>query len=146
MTLFDKSPETRKTHKEAIVAFTLAVAAAVLIKMPALFGIHLDQNEEFYIRNMSLFMLPLLTYYFVWKRQVKTSTLPWLVMAFVTAGVFANAYPFSPGGDTEILLALHLPVALWLIVGIAFVGDRGVRLADAWILFDSPANSSSIMY
>lgn len=124
MTLPDKFPETTKPHKEAILAFTLAVAAAVLIKVPALFGIHLDQDEHFYIRNLSLFVLPLLTGYFVWKRRPETRTLIGLAFAFIAAGVFANIYPFAPGGDTEALLALHLPIALWLIVGIAFSGGQ----------------------
>jgi hypothetical protein len=38
--------------------------------------------------------------------------------------VLANAYPFAPGGSTGILTALHLPIALWLVVGIAYAGGR----------------------
>ena len=45
-------------------------------------------------------------------------------VAFVAAGVFANVYPFAPGGYTEALTALHLPIALWLVVGIAYTGGR----------------------
>jgi hypothetical protein len=110
---------------DAIVAFCLAVAAALAIKVPALFGIQLeDQNAGFYARNLSLFVLPLLTGYFVWKRRLDTSTLRWLAVAFVAAGVFANVYPFALGGSTEVLTALHLPIALWLVVGIAYAGGR----------------------
>src|ERR687889_349687 len=82
-----------------IVAFCLAVAAAVFIKVPALFGIHLDQDAGFYARNLSLFALPLLTGYFAWKRRLETSTIRGLAVAFVAAGVFANVYPFAPGGS-----------------------------------------------
>src|SRR5215216_387570 len=63
---------------DAIVAFGLAVAAAMVIKVPALFGIQLQQDAGFYARNLSLFVLPLLTGYFVWKRRLDTSTLRWL--------------------------------------------------------------------
>jgi hypothetical protein len=105
------------------------VAAAVIIKVPELFGIDLDQDAGFYARNVSLFVLPLLTGYFVWKRRLGTSTLRWLVVAFVAAGVFANVYPFSPGGYTEALTALHLPIALWLVVGIAYAGGRWGEVA-----------------
>jgi len=124
MTSPDKLFQTTEPHKEAILAFTLAVGAAVLIKVPALFGIHLEQDEHFYIRNMSLFVLPLLTGYFVWKQKPESHSLIGLSLGFIAAGVFANVYPFAPGGDTESLLALHLPIALWLIVGIAFAGGR----------------------
>jgi hypothetical protein len=109
---------------DAIVALGLAVAAAALIKLPAIFGTQVDQDAGFYARNLSLFVLPLLTGYFIWKRQLDADTLPSFAMAFVTAAVFANAYPFAPGGATEVLTALHLPIALWLVVGIAYAGGR----------------------
>ncbi|HVE50137.1 MAG TPA: permease prefix domain 1-containing protein [Casimicrobiaceae bacterium] len=113
---------------DAIVAFCFAVTAAAVIKVPALFGIQLNDNAGFYARNVGLFVLPVLTGYFVWKRRLPTSTLRWLVMAFVAAGVFANVYRTAPGGDTEKLLALHLPIALWLVVGIAYAGGRWNRV------------------
>jgi len=113
---------------DAIVAFCLAVAAAVVIKVPALFGLQLDEHRPedaaFYARNLSLFVLPLLTGYFVWKRRLDTRTLSWLAGGFAVAGVFANVYPFAHRGSTEALTALHLPIALWLVVGIAYAGGR----------------------
>lgn len=118
-----------RARTDAIVVFCLAVVAAVLIKVPALFGIQLDQDPEFYARNLSLFVLPLLTGYFVWKRRLDTRTLRWLALAFIAAGVFANVYPFGPGGYTEALTALHLPIALWLVVGIAYAGGRWGEVA-----------------
>jgi hypothetical protein len=109
---------------DAIVAFSLAVAAAVLVKVPALFGLGPDGNVGFYARNLSLFVLPLLTGYFVWKRRLATGTLRWMAVAFAAAGLFANVFPFAPGGYTEALTAIHLPIALWLVVGIAYAGGR----------------------
>jgi hypothetical protein len=109
---------------DAIVAFCLAVAAAVAVKVPALFGLDLDADAEFYARNASFFVLPLLTGYFVWKRRLSPVTVRWLALAFVVAAVFANVYPFEPDGSTEALTALHLPIALWLAVGVAYAGGR----------------------
>src|ERR687895_2420870 len=94
----DSGEPRARARTDAIVAFCLAVAAALAIKVPALFGIHLDQDAGFYARNLSLFVLPLLTGYFVWKRRLDTSTLRWLAVAFVAAGVFSQLYPFAPGG------------------------------------------------
>src|ERR671921_235204 len=125
----DSGEPRARARTDVIVAFCLAVAAAVAIKVPALFGIQLDQDADFYARNLSLFVLPLLTGYFVWKRRLGTSTLSWLAVAFVAAGLFANVYPFAPGGYTEVLTALHLPIALWLVVGIAYAGGRWGQVA-----------------
>src|SRR5918911_418076 len=94
----DSGEPRARARTDAIVAFGLAVAAAAAIKVPALFGIYLDQDAGFYARNLSLFVLPLLTGYFAWKRRLDTSTLRWLAVAFVAAGVFANVYSLSPRG------------------------------------------------
>jgi len=114
------------TRKEAFVAFGLAIAAALLIKLPALFGLEIDGDAGFYARNLSFFVLPLLTGYFVWKRGlVGAATVRWLSVAFVAAVVLANVYPFKAGGSTEVLTALHLPIALWVaVVGVAYAGSR----------------------
>ncbi|HET7480368.1 MAG TPA: permease prefix domain 1-containing protein [Rubrobacteraceae bacterium] len=120
----DSGEPRARARTDAIVAFCLAVAAAGLIKAPALFGVQLDEDAGFYARNLSLFVLPLLTGYFVWKRRLDTGILRWMVLAFVAAGVFANVYPFGPAGYTEALTALHLPISLWLVVGIAYAGGR----------------------
>jgi hypothetical protein len=111
-------------RKEAIVAFSLAVAAAVLIKLPALFGMSFDSHESFYARNASLFVLPLLTSYFVWKRRLDAGTLRWIVPAFIASPIVINTYPFAAGGYTFVLAALHLPLALWMVVGVAYTGGR----------------------
>ena len=42
--------------------------------------------------------------------------------------MFANVFPFRTGSDTEVLTVLHLPIALWLAVGFAYV--RGRWFAD----------------
>ena len=118
---------------DAFVAVGLGVAAGVAVKVPALFGLDLGEDAGFYLRNASLFVLPLLTGYFVWKRKLEARTLPWLAAAFVAAAVFANVYPFAPHdpgstthdpGNTETLTLLHLPIALWLVVGVAYAGRR----------------------
>jgi hypothetical protein len=114
---------------DAVVAFGLAAAAAVAVKVPALFGLQLDEDGGFYARNASLFVLPLLTGYFVWKRRLEGGTLRWLAVAFVAAAVLANVYPLVPEGSTEALTALHLPIALWLVVGIAYAGGRWRQVA-----------------
>jgi hypothetical protein len=116
-----------RLRTEALVALGCAVAAAVLVKLPALFGIEMEKHPSFYLLNLGLFVLPLLTGYFAWKRRLGLRALYRLVPAFVAAALVANLYPFAPveeGGHTALLAALHLPIALWLIVGVAYAGRR----------------------
>ena len=116
-------------RQDAVVAFGLAGAAALAVKLPALFGLDLDANAGFYARNASLFVLPLLAGYFAWKRRLDTDILRRLALAFVAAAVLVNALPFAPGGSTEGLAALHLPIVLVLVVGVAYAGPRWRQVA-----------------
>jgi hypothetical protein len=116
---------------ELFVVLSLAVAAALAVKVPALFGHPINPNEEFplfYARNASLFVFPLLTVYFMWKRGSDVVSGLWIAMPFAAGAVLANVFPFSKGSDTEVLTLLHLPIALWLAVGFAYV--RGRWFAD----------------
>jgi hypothetical protein len=48
----------------------------------------------------------------------------WREAPFVLGGIFANVFPFLANSSTEHLTALHLPIALWLTVGFAYVRNR----------------------
>ena len=130
----DEEPaETRRT--EMFVVLGLALAAALAVKVPALFGIRLSPNEEvppFYFRNASLFVFPLLAIYFMWKRGWNAVSAFWIMLPFAVGAVFANVYPWkevvvdtrSRVSDTLVLTILHLPIALWMAVGLAYVRGR----------------------
>jgi hypothetical protein len=130
-----EADEPAKTsHTEIVVVLCLAVAAAVAVKVPVLFGYRMSPNGKlpsFYFHNASLFVLPLLAIYFLWKRGWNVATGLWLALAFAAGALFANVYPFPSGipkqccsSDTELLSILHLPIALWLAIGFAYVRGR----------------------
>jgi hypothetical protein len=125
----DSGERRARARTDAYVAFGVALAAAAAVKVPGLFGMDLDEDAAFYARNASLFVLPLLAGYFAWKRRLGGVMLGGLAAAFAAAAIFANVYPFEPGGQTETLTALHLPIALWLVVGVAYAGDRWRQVA-----------------
>ena len=117
----------KSSRAETLVVLGLAVAAALAVKVPALFGVPLGPDHEpptFYFRNASLFVLPLLTIYFVWKRGLSAASGLWLALPFAAGAVFANVFPFPKGSHTEVLTILHLPIALWMAVGVAYVRGR----------------------
>jgi hypothetical protein len=109
------------------VALGLAIAAALAIKLPALFGIPFDPDRSlFYPRNLAFFTLPFIAAYFAWERPLPTAHRAWVAASFVLAAVVVNAFPLpSATGrtpDTWTLTVLHLPITLWLAVGVAYVG------------------------
>src|SRR5690606_37285499 len=68
--------------REAAAAFCLAAAAALAVKVPELFGLRLDEDAGFYARNLSLFVLPLLTGWFAWKRGIGLAARGRMLAAF----------------------------------------------------------------
>jgi hypothetical protein len=133
--------------REALVAVGLAVAAAVAIKVPELFGVRMHPDQElpaFYFRNFSLFVLPFLAAFFVLKRPLAPVGRLWVAAPFALAAVVVNLMPFASGAHTEILAALHLPIALWLAVGYAYAAGRWrdhgqrmnyVRFSGEWFIY-----------
>lgn len=133
-------------RREVGVAIALALAAGAAVKLPQLFGLSMDDKaaESFYFRNLTFFVLPFLTAFFVWKRGVDTATRIGLSAFFVVGALAMNFLPFLRGGHTEQLAALHLPMALWLTVGVAYAGGAWrshdqrmnyVRFTGEWFIY-----------
>jgi len=134
-------------NKEAGVAVALAIAAAVAFRLPEFFGVHIEGPDglaPFYFRNFSLFVLPFLAGFFAWKRGLEGVDRFRLAAPFVVAVLVVNLLPFTPGGDTERLSALHLPIALWLAVGFAYAAGHWrdhakrmnyVRFSGEWFIY-----------
>jgi hypothetical protein len=95
-----------------------AAGAAAAVKLPSLAGLDVDGDPGFHLRT-TLFVLPLLAGYFAWQRRLTGRGVAVLAVVVALAAVVANTYPVAAGGATELLIALHLPVALWFAVGYA---------------------------
>lgn len=120
----DGREDAARGRREAAVVLALALVAATLVKLPELLGFTLRTHAGFYARNASLAVFPLLAGYFAWKRGMGRRALPALAAAFAVPALVVNLYPFGPGSDTGRLVALHLPIALWIVVGVAYAGGR----------------------
>jgi len=133
--------------KVALVAVALAAVAAAAIKVPELFGVRMQMDQElpeFYVRNLSLFVLPLLAAFFAWKRSLASVGRLWLAAPFVAGAAAINLMPFASQAHTEVLAAMHLLIALWLAVGYAYAGGRWrdhdqrinyVRFSGEWFIY-----------
>ena len=105
--------------RELAVVIALAAGAGVAVRV----GIALFDDETALVRNIGLLVVPFLAAYLGWKRQVGVRTVAAIVVPFVVLAVALNVYPFVPEGSTEMLAALHAPVVLWLLVGLAYVAE-----------------------
>ncbi|MGB9033088.1 hypothetical protein BLJ79_17320 [Arthrobacter sp. UCD-GKA] len=106
--------------RELAVVLSLAVGAGLALKA----GLSWLGGDEVLLRNTGLLVFPFLAAYFAWKRRLAVRLLLALVVPFAALAVVLNAYPFAPEGSTGLLAALHAPVLLWLLAGVAYVGGR----------------------
>ncbi|MEP6871503.1 MAG: permease prefix domain 1-containing protein, partial [Anaerolineaceae bacterium] len=123
-----------------LIMACFAIGAAVAFKLPATFGIDpfatgtsdgasVDAEASFYLRNSALLALPFLIGFLAWKRGLPVRVVAGLGVPFIGAAILVNVFPFERGGDTELLAAIHLPIILWLVAGVAYLG--GAWRADA---------------
>ena len=125
--------------RDLVVALGFASAAAVAVRLA-----WWVLGEEDFVRNAAPIVLPFLVAYFAWKRALPVPTVALLLLPFVVAAAVVNGLPFESGGSTEIIAMIHAPIALWLVVGAAYVGgewrsDRRrmdfVRFTGEWFIY-----------
>lgn len=78
------------------------------------------------LRIVPLVVLAFLSAYFVWKRRPRARTTVALAAAFAALVIVEAVMPFPGMTDptTELLTAIHLPIAAWGLVGLAYAGGR----------------------
>ncbi|WP_420608701.1 hypothetical protein [Candidatus Poriferisodalis sp.] len=123
-----------------------AVAAAIAVRLPEAFGFNLTDSDDasFYARNFSLLVLPALAGWFVWLKRPPSWVTAVIGAVVAASAAVINAYPFDDDSSTFVLAALHLPVLLWLVIGLARTGERWrlagprmdyVRFTGEWIVY-----------
>ena len=132
------------SYRDLLLVGCCAAAAALSIKVPELLGLDFADDESFYLRNTSLFALAPLTAYFAIRRRV-TAPVVGILLALLAVGVVgANIYPLAENSQSIVLTAIHLPLALWLVVGVAYAGgdwrsDRKrmdfIRFTGEWFIY-----------
>ena len=111
-----------------------AVLAAVALKVPVIFGLSLDDDAGFYLRNAGLFALAPLAAYLAQTRHVGRRALAVAGALFVVGAVVVNAYPLDDDAAVTALVALHLPIALWIAVGVVYT-DGDLQSGPRWMDF-----------
>lgn len=98
-----------------------ALIACVLAKWPVIADV---DPGFFYTRNIAFIFLPGLSLYFGWREKLSRKKMYILAGVFLMASVFINTLPEKSNSDTLALTFLHLPIFLWSLWGIAFIGEH----------------------
>jgi hypothetical protein len=133
-----------RSRRDVWVMAGCVAGAAVSVKAPGLFGVSMEDDGSFYGLNFTLFALPWLAAFLAWRRRASRTVIAILVALFALGAVAANAFPLAEDSQSVVLTAVHLPIALWLVVGLAYVaGDWRssrrrmdfIRFTGEWLLY-----------
>jgi hypothetical protein len=108
--------EQEQADSRWLEALVFAVAAAATIQVARLAAGFPTEQASWLTLNASLFVLPFLAGYFARRRGLQMREALLTAVPFLVSAVVINVYPFVAGGSTELLVAAHLPVALWFVV------------------------------
>ncbi|SFT37856.1 protein of unknown function [Algoriphagus locisalis] len=102
-----------------------AFLAGMIARIPFTFSI---SEDFFYPRNIAFIVFPFLTAFFVWKNKVAPKTIAIISAVTVACLIYINSLP-EKETDVLILACLHLPVLLWILIGVAFSGNQPKNLS-----------------
>jgi hypothetical protein len=140
----DGPVEATRSRRDLLAMVLCAAGAAVSIKVPELFGLDYGDDAAFYAPNAALFALPWLAGFLAWRRNASRAVIGVLVGLFVLGAVGANAYRLTDESQSLVLTTIHLPIALWFVVGLAYVSDDVraarrrmdfVRFTGEWFIY-----------
>lgn len=94
--------------------------ACVVIQFPKIFGLN---EEVFFMKNISFLVFPFLSFYFLWLNKDSLKKQIFILICFVISILFINFLP-NKNSDTLLLSQIHLPLFIWSLVGISFIGNE----------------------
>ncbi|MDT5042764.1 MAG: hypothetical protein QOE51_3749 [Actinoplanes sp.] len=140
----DRPAADTHSRRDLWAMILCAAGAAVSVKVPELFGLSLAHDGAFYARNFTLFALPWVAVFLAWRRRARRPLIAILVALFGLGAVAANVYPLAEDSKSLVLTSIHLPIALWLVVGLAYIADDWrssrrrmdfIRFTGEWFIY-----------
>lgn len=96
---------------------------AILAGISTRILIHFVGQEAINPINLAFGVLPFIAAYFVTNKPANKQVLYTLASLFLISGIYVNVLPVEMT-DSIILACLHLPIVLWVLVGLAYTGNE----------------------
>jgi len=108
------------------VMLVFAVIAAVVVEVARIASNFPNSTSgaEWFARDLGLFVLPVLAAYFAVVRRMPWRRILPLVAIVVVLALAVNLFPYHGDRATEVIVGIHLPVVLWFVVGLAYLGGE----------------------
>jgi len=117
--------DTTNTEKASVLQkdFLFLGFLAILAGITTRILLHFIEQQAIAPINLVFGILPFMAAYFLYKNKPKKSVLYTLASLFLVSGFYLNMLPLEHT-DSIILVYLHLPIFLWVLLGLAFTGNE----------------------
>ena len=117
--------ETANTAKSPLLqkGFLFMGMLAILAGICTRIIFYFVEQEAISPINLAFGIIPFIAAYFIYNNTPKKSVIYSLAALFLICGVYLNMLPLNYK-DSIILAYLHLPIFLWVLVGLAFAGNE----------------------
>ncbi|MCU5375903.1 DUF4153 domain-containing protein [Bacillus cereus] len=96
---------------------------AILAGLSTRIIFHFVEQEAIAPINLAFGVIPFIAAYFIYNNTPKKSIIYFLAALLLIAGLYLNMLPLNYK-DSNILAYLHLPILLWVLLGLAFTGNE----------------------
>ncbi|COF00322.1 DUF4153 domain-containing protein [Bacillus cereus] len=117
--------ETANAEKKSLFqkGFLFMGMLAILAGISTRIIFYFVEQEVIAPINLAFGVIPFIVAYFVYHNTPKKSIIYSLIALFLISGIYLNTLPLNYK-DSIILAYLHLPIFLWVLVGLAFTGNE----------------------
>jgi len=112
----------KKSRRDILLVVLFSLLAGTVAKIPTFFGLGMDSIV--YFKNLSFFILPFIVLFFVIKHDINKKLVLYITGVFALTGLIINLYPSYSPNHTAMLTGVHLPIMLWLVTGVAYLGEE----------------------
>lgn len=117
--------EKANTEKASLLqkSFLSMGILAILAGISTRIIFHFVEQQTIAPINLAFGILPFIAAYFVYNNTPKKNVIYTIASLFLISGFYLNMQPLNYE-DSMILVYLHLPIFLWILVGLAFTGNE----------------------
>ncbi len=112
----------KKSRRDILLVVLFSLLAGTFAKIPTFFG--LDMDSVVYFKNISFYILPFIVLFFMIKHDINKKLVWYITGVFALTGIIINFYPSYNPDHTAMLTGIHLPIMLWLVTGVAYLGEE----------------------
>lgn len=102
----------------------IILLSGFIAKIPQFLGV---PEDIFYQKNASFIFCPFLMIYFNWKYNQTWTKLIFPAVVVGIAVIYVNLFKTSNDANSMDLIAVHLPVLIWILLGYTYLGDSSAN-------------------